>query len=193
MTDLMAILLGVVLVNEFVLGRFPGLFALPPSDGAPLAVAASSLATIVTVAIASPAAWLLDTRVLAAIGVPQLSLFGWAIAVAITVRGLLLLARQGVPVWHGVLHPFRPLVTFNATAIGIGLAATGAAVGPVNAALRGAAVAALFCALLVLFTGIRRRLESGDVPGRLRGTAIGLVTAAIISLAFTGLEGVWRG
>ena len=193
MTDFIAILLGVVLVNQFVLGRFPALCTLPPADGSPVVTARISLATIVTLAIASPAAWLLETRGLAALGVAQLRLLGWVVMVAMTVRASWLLARQLGLQWHGTLAPYRALVTFNATAIGVGLAATRAANGLVNAALTGAGAAALFCALLLLSGGVRQRLESGDVPGLLRGTAIGLVTAAIISLAFAGLAGIGRG
>jgi len=193
MTDLIAILLGVVLVNIFVLDRFPGPRALPAADAPPALHVWLALWMTLALALASGPAWLLNTRWLPAAGLAEIALVCRIALLMAVVHALGLAIRLGGPERHRVIGPFLPLVSFNAVAVDLGLAAVATAGSWPAAILTGTAAGVLFSALLSVFGAARRRLDTGDVPATVRGSAIALLTAAIASLAFVGLDGIWRG
>lgn len=190
MTGLVAILLGVVLVNQFVLGRFPVLFPQPVSAALMLRLSCVNIAAL---ALAGPPAWWLEQRALAAAGLPQLAFVGRVLVVATCVKVLRTLAASAPRMWGEDLDRHRNLLTFNAMSVALALAAARPAAGPLQAAMDGVLAGLLLGALLHFTAHIARRLEYADVPQSLRGASIALITAAIASMAFTGLEGLWRG
>jgi electron transport complex protein RnfA len=93
---------------------------------------------------------------------------------------------------HQVLGIYLPLITTNCAVLGVPLLAVAGQYDFIESLLFGAASAAGFTLVMVLFAGIRERLEGADVPTPFRGTAIALITAGIMSLAFMGFAGLDR-
>ncbi len=187
MTELVALLLGVVLIGEFVLERLPGLFPPAPPGGAVAAV------TVIAPALGLPVAWLGSHDLLAYFGLEQAHLVLWVLVAALAVRSVIIAAARLRPPWSPVLAEQRARLAFDVTGAG---AAALAALAPASlaAAFTAGLIAGVLGAVLrLLLADLRRRLDGGDVPRRWRGAAIALVSAAIVSLASAGLAGLWPG
>jgi len=101
-----------------------------------------------------------------------------------------LVIQKTSPVLHQVLGIYLPLITTNCAVLGIPLLSVNYQHNFMEALLFGAASAAGFSLALVLFAGIRERLDGAEVPTPFKGTAIALVTAGLMSLAFMGFAGL---
>ena len=91
-----------------------------------------------------------------------------------------------------MLGIYLPLITTNCAVLGVPLLNVANQYNFVESLLFGAASAIGFSMVLVLFAGIRERLDGADVPLPFKGTAIAMITAGLMSLAFMGFAGLDR-
>ena len=103
-----------------------------------------------------------------------------------------LVIQKTSPVLHQVLGIYLPLITTNCAVLGVPLLSVGMGHDLLEALLFGFGSAAGFSLALVLFAGIRERLDGADVPLPFRGTSIAMITAGLMSLAFMGFAGLDR-
>ena len=96
------------------------------------------------------------------------------------------------PRLHEVLGNYIPLRATNCAVLGVALLNVQQAKGFVESVFFGLGASLGFALVLVLFAAIRERLEASDIPRPFRGTAIALMTAGIMSLAFMGFSGMAR-
>ena len=89
-----------------------------------------------------------------------------------------------------MLGIFLPLITTNCAVLGIPLLNAQASNGFIQSGLYGFGGALGFSLVLILFASMRERLEAADVPAAFKGSAIAMVTAALMSLAFMGFAGL---
>jgi hypothetical protein len=101
-----------------------------------------------------------------------------------------LIIEKTSPVLHQVLGIYLPLITTNCAVLGVPLLNIGMRHDMLESMVFGLGAAAGFTLALILFAGIRERLEGADVPVHFRGTAIAMITAGIMSLAFLGFAGL---
>jgi electron transport complex protein RnfA len=94
------------------------------------------------------------------------------------------------PVLHQVLGIYLPLITTNCAVLGIPLINVQSRHNFIESLLFGMGGAIGFTLVLVLFAGIRERLDGADVPGIFKGSAIAMITAGLMSLAFMGFSGL---
>ena len=107
-------------------------------------------------------------------------------AIAVAVQALELVLRALSPLLHRLLGVYLPLITTNCAILGIALLSVrdGDTFG--DALLRAVGSAGGFVLVMILFAGLRERIDEDSVPVPLRGTALALVSASILSLAFMG-------
>ena len=91
---------------------------------------------------------------------------------------------------HQVLGIYLPLITTNCAVLGVPLLNVACKHNLLESLLFGFGSAIGFTLALVLFAGMRERLEGADVPVTFRGTAIAMITAGLMSLAFMGFAGL---
>jgi len=96
------------------------------------------------------------------------------------------------PLLHQLLGIYIPLIATNCAVLGVALLNVREAEGFIQSVFYGFGAAGGFALVLVLFAAIRERLQAADVPRAFRGTAIALITAGIMSLAFMGFSGMAR-
>ena len=101
-----------------------------------------------------------------------------------------LVIQKTSPLLHQVLGIYLPLITTNCAVLGIPLLNVSLRHNFLESLLFGFGSAVGFTLALVLFAGIRERLEAADVPVHFRGTAIAMITAGLMSLAFMGFAGL---
>jgi len=189
MEDLAVILLGALLVNNFVLAQFLGLCPFVGVTGRYDTAAAMGLATTFVMTLAAASTWALYHAVLAPLGLEYLKIIVFIVVIAAVVQLTELYLESASPLLHRVLGIYLPLITSNCAVLGVALLALQRTLS-LAATLAYAIGAALgFTLVMVLFAAIRERLASAPIPAAFSGTPITLVTAGILSMAFMGFSG----
>jgi electron transport complex protein RnfA len=190
MGAIVSILVATALVNNVVLLRTLGVC---PLFGATMRIESAlaiALATAFVLTLASMLAWLLETLLLAPLGLQHLRILGLLLVIAATVQLTEMLVRRRQPLLYEVLGLQLPLIAANCAVLGVTLLNLAAARSFIESALYGLGTSAGFALALVLFAGLRERIVATDVPAPFRGPAILLVTAALMALAFLGFAGL---
>ena len=190
MTDYLLLLIGTVLVNNFVLVKFLGLCPfMGVSNKLETAIGMSSATTFV-LTLASICSWLTYEWLLVPLGLEYLRTISFILVIAVVVQFTEMVVRKTSPLLYKVLGVFLPLITTNCAVLGVALLNINKEHSFVESALYGFGAAAGFSLVLVLFAAMRERLAVADVPQPFQGPAIGMVTAGLMSLAFMGFAGL---
>jgi len=192
MADLILILVGTVLVNNFVLVRFLGLCPFMGVSRNLEAAFGMSLATGFVLTLSSAIAYLLHEYVLLPLELEYLKTISFILVIAVSVQFTEIMVRRLSPLLHQVLGIYIPLIATNCAVLGVALLNVREAEGFIQSIFYGFGAAGGFALVLVLFATIRERLQAADIPRPFRGTAIALMTAGIMSLAFMGFSGMAR-
>ncbi len=192
MTDIVLILVGTVLVNNFVLVRFLGLCPFMGVSRNLEAAFGMSLATAFVLTLSSAVSFLLHRYLLVPLDLEYLRTIAFILVIAASVQFTEIMVRRLSPLLDQVLGIFIPLIATNCAVLGVALLNVQQATGLLQAVFFGFGASAGFALVLSLFAAIRERLEAADVPLPFRGTAIALITAGMMSLAFMGFSGMAR-
>jgi Na+-translocating ferredoxin:NAD+ oxidoreductase subunit A len=193
MTNLLALLIGAVLVNQLLLVRFPAIWPAGADSQNPRLPPAATLVTTLALTTGIAIDWLIDARLLQAYDLRELRLLVLVIAIIAVVPLVTLLAGLKGTTRQQVLAAYRPLMTTNCVLLGAALLVSHEATTLTSAIAWAIATGAGFFAMLALFAELRDRLDAADIPAPFRGAAIALVTAGMMSLAFSGIATVARG
>jgi H+/Na+-translocating ferredoxin:NAD+ oxidoreductase subunit A len=192
MADLILILVGTVLVNNFVLVRFLGLCPFMGASRNLEAAFGMSMATAFVLTLSSAIAYLLHEYVLIPLQLEYLKTISFILVIAASVQFTEIMVRRLSPLLHQLLGIYIPLIATNCAVLGVALLNIREANGFIQSAFYGFGAAGGFALVLVLFAAMRERLLAADIPRPFRGTAIALMTAGIMSLAFMGFSGMAR-
>jgi electron transport complex protein RnfA len=192
MSDLILILVGTVLVNNFVLVRFLGLCPFMGVSRNLEAAFGMSMATAFVLTLSSAIAYLLHEYILVPLELEYLKTISFILVIAASVQFTEIMVRRQSPLLHQLLGIYIPLIATNCAVLGVALLNVREAEGFIQSVFYGFGAAGGFALVLVLFAAIRERLQAADIPRPFRGTAIALMTAGIMSLAFMGFSGMAR-
>lgn len=190
MNEIVLILVGTVLVNNFVLVQFLGLCPFMGVSNKLSATVGMAGATTFVLTLSSVSAYLVETYLLAPLGLSYLRTISFILVIAAVVQFTEMVVRKTSPLLHEVLGIYLPLITTNCAVLGVALLNVRDAHGFVESAVYGFGAAVGFSLVMVLFASIRERLAAADVPEAFQGAPIGLITAGIMSLAFMGFTGL---
>jgi electron transport complex protein RnfA len=189
-TSYLFILLSAVLVNNVVLVRILGLCPFMGVSRKLETAAGMGVATAFVLTMACGASYILDHWLLIPNQLEYLRTLSFIVTIAAIVQLTELVIQKTSPVLHQVLGIYLPLITTNCAVLGIPLLNVSLQHNFLASLLFGFGSAAGFSLALILFAGIRERLEGADIPIPFRGTAIAMVTAGLMSLAFMGFAGL---
>lgn len=192
MSDLFLILVATVLVNNFVLVRFLGLCPFMGVSRNLEAAVGMSLATGFVLTLSSAMSFLLHRYVLVPLDLGYLRTLSFILVIAASVQFTEQMVRRLSPLLHQVLGIYIPLIATNCAVLGVALLNVQEAHAFVESVIFGLGASLGFALVLVLFASIREKLIAADIPAPFRGTAIALMTAGIMSLAFMGFSGMAR-
>lgn len=190
--SLWSIFISAALVNNFVLAYFLGIC---PFLGvsAKLGTAARMGAAVSVVMLVSSLCACGIHHLLQWLEVPYLQLISMVAVIASTVQLVEMVIRRVSPPLFRALGIFLPLITTNCAILGVALFQTNRGYGVGQCLVFALGAGAGFTLALVLMAGIRQRLELADVPDIVRGTALTLIVAGILSLCFMGFTGLAGG
>lgn len=190
MTSYLFILLGAVLVNNVVLVRILGLCPFMGVSKKLETAVGMGAATTFVLTVGSGASYILDSWLLIPNQLEYLRTLSFIVTIAAVVQLTELVVQKTSPVMHQLLGIYLPLITTNCAVLGIPLLNVSLKHNFLESLLFGFGSSVGFTLILILFAGLRERLDGADVPTYFRGTAIGFVTAGMMSLAFMGFAGL---
>ena len=189
MTSYLFILLGAVLVNNVVFVRILGLCPFMGVSKKLETAIGMGLATTFVLTLASGASYLINEYLLGT-ELFYLRTLSFIVVIAGIVQFTEMFIHKSSPVLYQVLGIYLPLITTNCAVLGIPLLNAQEQHGFIESLFFGAGGALGFTLVLILFAGIRERLDTCDVPAPFKGTSIAMITAGLMSLAFMGFSGL---
>ena len=190
MNEYFLILVSTILVNNFVLVKFLGLCPFMGVSKKMDTAIGMGFATTFVLTLASITSYLINTYLLIPLELEYLRTIAFIVTIAAVVGFTELVVNKTSPVMHQSLGIFLPLITTNCAVLGVALLNVGASNSFLQSAVYGFGAAVGFSFVLVLFSGIRERIESADVPKIFQGVPIALITAGLMSMAFMGFIGL---
>jgi len=190
MNEYLLILVSTILVNYFVLVKFLGLCPFMGVSKKMDTAIGMGFATTFVLTLASITSYLINTYLLIPLELEYLRTIAFIVTIAAVVGFTELVVNKTSPVLHQSLGVFLPLITTNCAVLGVALLNVGASNSFLQSAVYGFGAAVGFSFVLVLFSGIRERIESADVPKIFLGVPIALITAGLMSMAFMGFIGL---
>ena len=190
MTSYLFIVLGAVLVNNVVFVRILGLCPFMGVSKKLETALGMGAATTFVLTMACGASYVIDRWLLIPNQLEYLRTLSFIVTIAAIVQLTELVIQKTSPLLHQVLGIYLPLITTNCAVLGIPLLNVSLRHNFLESLLFGFGSALGFTLALILFAGIRERLEAADVPVHFRGTAIAMITAGLMSLAFMGFAGL---
>ena len=190
MNEYLLILVSTILVNNFVLVKFLGLCPFMGVSKKMDTAIGMGFATTFVLTLASITSYLINTYLLIPFELEYLRTIAFIVTIAAVVGFTELVVNKTSPVLHQSLGVFLPLITTNCAVLGVALLNVGASNSFLQSAVYGFGAAVGFSFVLELFSGIRERIESADVPKIFQGVPIALITAGLMSMAFMGFIGL---
>ena len=186
------IIISTVLVNNIVLVKILGLCPVMGVSKKLETSVSMSAATAFVLTIGSMTSWAINHYLLEPNDLVYLRTLSFILVIAGVVQFTEMLMEKNFPLLYQLLGIFLPLITTNCAVLGIPLLNAQSSHTLIESALFGFGGAIGFSIVLILFASIRERLEGAEIPLPFKGTAIALVTASIMSLAFMGFAGLDR-
>jgi len=190
MIETLSIFLTAVFVNNFVMVQFLGLCPFMGASQKLDNAIGMSLATIFVLTLAAGLSYLVNQYLLAPLNLEFLRIIAFIVIIAAIVQFAEMMIRSSHPVLHRSLGLFIPLITTNCAVLGVALLLVSKPYGFVTALFYGLGAACGFALVLLIFSAMRERLDQADIPAVFSGTAIHMITAALLSLAFMGFTGM---
>lgn len=192
MTQYLFVVLGAVLVNNVVLVRILGLCPFMGVSRKLDTAVGMGAATTFVLTLGCGTSYLLDHYLLTPLDLGYLRTLSFIVVIAAIVQLTELVIHKTSPVLHQVLGIYLPLITTNCAVLGVPLLNVALGHGLLESLLFGFGNSVGFTLALILFAGIRERLDGADIPQPFKGTAIAMITAGLMSLAFMGFAGLDR-
>jgi Na+-translocating ferredoxin:NAD+ oxidoreductase subunit A len=190
MKEYALILIGTVLVNNFVLVKFLGLCPFMGVSKKLETATGMGLATTFVLTLSAVSTWLVNEYILVPLGIEYLRIIAFILVIAVVVQFTETVMHKTSPMLYQVLGIFLPLITTNCAVLGVALLNLQEHRTFVESALYGFGAAVGFSLVLALFAAVRERVDVADVPEPFQGSAIALITAGLMSLAFMGFAGL---
>jgi len=190
MPEYLLLLIGTVFVNNIVLVKFLGLCPFMGVSRKVETAIGMSAATTFVLTLSAILSYLINSWVLAPLGLEYLRTIAFIIAIAAVVNFTEMVVHKTSPLLYNVLGIFLPLITTNCAVLGVALINVQEQNSFIESVIFGFGAALGFSLVLILFAAMRERINVADVPAPFKGSAIGLITAGLMSLAFMGLAGL---
>ena len=193
MKEMAFILMSMVLVDNLVLSKFLGICPFLGVSKKMDSALGMSYAVIAVMVLATAATWPIYTYFLKPYGIEFLQTIVFILVIASLVQLIEMVLKKYVPGLHAGLGVYLPLITTNCAVLGIAILNLDNEYSFVQSLVTALGGGLGFLVALVLFSGIRKQLDSSNVPLAFRGIPATLIAASILALSFMGFTGVVDG
>lgn len=186
------IIISSIFVNNIVLSQFLGICPfLGVSNKVSTSLGMGAAVTFV-LAIASIVTYLIQYYILVPLNITYMQTIVFILVIAALVQMVEIILKKVSPALYQALGIFLPLITTNCAVLGVAILLVQKEYNLGEAVVYAVSVAIGFTLALVLFAGLRERLELENVPKAMKGVPIALITAGILAMAFMGFSGLVR-
>lgn len=190
MTELLIILLSAILVNNFILVKFLGICPFLGVSKQVETAAGMGAAVTFVMALASAVTYVIQYTILEPFNLQYLQTIAFILVIASLVQFVEMVIQKVSPTLYEALGVYLPLITTNCAVLGVAILNIDAKYNFIQTIFNGVGAALGFTLAIVLFAGIRERLEIAPIPKPLQGFPIALITACLMSIAFLGFSGL---
>lgn len=188
--EYLLLIVGAVLVNNVVLVQFLGICPFLGVSTKVQTAMGMAIAVVFVMALATTVTFLLHYNVLVPLKIEFLQTLLFILVIAALVQMVeLILKKVSLPLYQA-LGVYLPLITTNCAILGIAVLVIRKNFNLLQSVAYAVGIAVGFGFALLLFAGIRERMELYDIPEAMKGAPIALVTAGLMSLAFMGFAGM---
>ena len=190
MKEVILIAIGSAIVNNVVLSQFLGLCPFFGVSKKVDTAAGMGMAVVFVITIASFVTSVLDKFILQNFDLTYLRTIVFILVIAALVQFVEMFLKKSMPPLYNSLGVFLPLITTNCAVLGVALTNVQNSYGIGVSTINGLATAIGFTIAIVIMAGIREKIEYNNIPTPFKGSAIVMVTAGLMAIAFMGFSGV---
>lgn len=190
MTKFIIIMLSAVFINNYVLSRFLGICPFLGVSKKLNQAAGMSVAVIFVMLMATAATWPIQTYLLTPNNLGYLQTIVFILVIATLVQLVEIVLKRYIPSLHKSLGVYLPLITTNCAVLGVTILNIDEGYTFAESMVNSLGSGLGFFLAMVMFSGVRSKLEGADIPKAFQGLPITLVAASITSLSFLGFSGV---
>ncbi|MBF8984325.1 electron transport complex subunit RsxA [Lutibacter sp. B2] len=187
---LFVILVSSILVNNFVLSRFLGICPFLGVSKQVETATGMGMAVTFVMTVASIITYMVQHYILDPWGLGYLQTIAFILVIAALVQFVEMVIQKVSPTLYQALGVYLPLITTNCAVLGLALLNIQFEYNLIQTITHAIGASIGFSLAIVLFAGIREKLEISDVPELFKGFPIALITASLMSIAFLGFAGL---
>ena len=185
-----AIIIGAIFVNNVVLAQFLGICPfLGVSSKVETSMGMGAAVTFV-MALSAVVTWLIQTYILVPLGIEYMQTIVFILVIAALVQMVEIVLKKVSPSLYQALGIFLPLITTNCAVLGVAILMIQKEFSLLQGVVYNVSIALGFALALVIFAGLRERIEFEEAPKAFQGVPIALITASILAMAFMGFSGL---
>ncbi len=188
--ELILILMAGVLVNNYVLQQFLGICPFLGVSKKLDQATGMGIAVTFVMLCATAVTWPIYSLALTPLKLEYLQIIVFILVIAALVQFVEIVLKRFIPSLHKSLGVYLPLITTNCAVLGVTINNVTAEYSFLESMISSLGVGLGFLLAMVLFAGVRYRMESGEAPKAFKGVPITLIAASIVALAFFGFAGV---
>ncbi len=191
MKEIILIAISAILVENFVLSKFLGICPFLGVSKKSSTALGMGGAVIFVITLSSACTWAVNEYLLKPYDLAYLQTIAFILVIAALVQFVETVLKKLVPSLYKALGIYLPLITTNCAVLGSALLNMERSYTFLQSVVFGFAAAAGFTLALILFSGVRERMETNDIPVAFQGLPITLIAAALVSVAFIGFSGLF--
>lgn len=192
MKEMLVILLSAMLVDNFVLSKFMGICAfLGVSKKLDSAAGMGAAVTFVMIC-ATIVTYPIYTLILVPMGLTYLKTVAFILIIALFVQIVEMFLKKKVPPLYNALGVFLPLITTNCAVLGATILNIDNSYDLGQSVVNSLGAGLGFTLALLIFSGVRQRVNASDSPAMFKGVPATLIAASIVSVSFMGFAGLFN-
>lgn len=190
MMELFIIFLSAILVNNFVLSRFLGICPFLGVSKKVETALGMGVAVTFVMTLASIISYMVYNWMLVPLKITYLYTIAFILVIAALVQFVEMVIQKTSPTLYQALGVYLPLITTNCAVLGVAVINMNEGYNLIKSVVNGFGAALGFTLAIVLFAGIRERIENNNILNVFKGFPIALITAGLMSIAFLGFQGL---
>ena len=188
--SLILILMGGVLINNYVLNQFLGICPFLGVSKKVNQASGMGMAVIFVMLFATAATWPIYNFVLVPLKIEYFQTIVFILVIATLVQFVEIILKRFIPSLHASLGIYLPLITTNCAVLGVTINNITAGYNFLESMISSLGVGLGFLLAMLLFAGVRSKLDDSDAPKCFRGLPVTLIAASIVAMAFYGFAGI---
>ena len=187
---LVIIIMSSILVNNYVLRQFLGICPFLGVSKKLNQAVGMGISVVFVMLMATAVTWPIQIFILDKIGLSYMQTIVFILVIAALVQFIEIVLKKFIPALHKSLGVYLPLITTNCAVLGVTINNMTDGYDFVESMVSSLGVGLGFLLAMVIFSGVRSRIDESDIPEHFKGLPVTLIAASFVSLAFFGFEGI---